>query len=434
MAVVGAGLSGLAAARHLQDRGRHPVVFEATGRVGGRQRSSELGGTIVEEGAVFFGKQYPNLWRRIRAAGLEGELKTYHAMRMRTLEAQRAGTTCRPRSRVTTTQLAALRRVLPRREKVKLVQMTAEILPRGGELRAMLGNEVSSKWLRRLDAVPAAHWLEAKVGPRFTESFASPIMESLSFADASEWSALGALMLMTFSATPRLHAIVGGNDRIAAAIAEPLEVRTGTSITAISPDPGGVGVEADDGSRSFTSRFNDVVVAVPGPVAASLLHGELAEVVSCIRYSSSVVPAIVTDSPLDVPAVSFYEADSSNHISGLAVERPCADGPILCFANVRSPLREELIDADDDRALDVLSDTVERATGVRPIPKASKVIRWRHSIPVGEPGMLQHQARIRGLVGGVPHLELAGDYLVSPSQEGALVSGARAAAALIERG
>lgn len=45
--------------------------------------------------------------------------------------------------------------------------------------------------------------------------------------------------------------------------------------------------------------------------------------------------------------------------------------------------------------------------------------------------MRQRQHRIRDLAAGVAHLELAGDYLVSPSQEGAMVSGSRAADSLL---
>jgi predicted NAD/FAD-dependent oxidoreductase len=259
----------------------------------------------------------------------------------------------------------------------------------------------------------------------------SPIVEALSFADAKEWSALGALMLMTFSTTPKLSAILGGNDRIARGIAEGLEVRTGTSVTGIAPDSGGVTVEMVDASSTFTLRFRDVVVAVPGPVAANLLHGELAEAVAAIRYSSSVVPAIVTDSPLEVPAASFYEADGNNAISGLTIERPLADRPILCFANVRSPWREEVLEGSDSDAIELLTEVIERGTGVCPVPKASKVIRWRNAVPVGEPGMLERQEHIRKLAACVPHLELAGDYLASPSQEGALVSGATAASSML---
>ncbi len=54
IAVVGAGLAGLAAAEAVAAAGHEPVVFEARDRVGGRVHSRELGnGAVVEMGAEF---------------------------------------------------------------------------------------------------------------------------------------------------------------------------------------------------------------------------------------------------------------------------------------------------------------------------------------------------------------------------------------------
>jgi monoamine oxidase len=54
VAVVGAGLAGLAAADALATAGIEPVVLEARDRVGGRVHSRELdNGAVVEMGAEF---------------------------------------------------------------------------------------------------------------------------------------------------------------------------------------------------------------------------------------------------------------------------------------------------------------------------------------------------------------------------------------------
>ena len=75
--VVGAGLSGLAAARAIADSGREVVVLEARRRVGGRLLSATLGeGVIVDVGAQWAGDDHERV-RRL-AADLGVELFPHH--------------------------------------------------------------------------------------------------------------------------------------------------------------------------------------------------------------------------------------------------------------------------------------------------------------------------------------------------------------------
>lgn len=71
MVVVGAGVSGLAAARKLAEAGLRVVVLEASERVGGRIFTVREGGTPVELGAEFVHGRPQVLWDLIDEAGLE---------------------------------------------------------------------------------------------------------------------------------------------------------------------------------------------------------------------------------------------------------------------------------------------------------------------------------------------------------------------------
>lgn len=56
--IIGAGLSGLTAAYHLQSKGYKVAVFEANGKVGGRCKSDYIDGFILDRGLHFFQKGY----------------------------------------------------------------------------------------------------------------------------------------------------------------------------------------------------------------------------------------------------------------------------------------------------------------------------------------------------------------------------------------
>src|SRR3954452_10192411 len=56
VAIIGAGLSGLVAARRIAAAGKRPIVIEARDRVGGRLLNEEIGdGKVVEVGGQWIG-------------------------------------------------------------------------------------------------------------------------------------------------------------------------------------------------------------------------------------------------------------------------------------------------------------------------------------------------------------------------------------------
>jgi len=69
--VVGAGLSGLAAAKMLEKNGLSTIILEAQNRIGGRVHSVEVDGTIVDLGGQWVGPTQDKLLGLIKEFGLE---------------------------------------------------------------------------------------------------------------------------------------------------------------------------------------------------------------------------------------------------------------------------------------------------------------------------------------------------------------------------
>ncbi len=69
--VVGAGISGLAAAYRLKAHGLKPLVIEQSDRVGGRMRTDRIGGYNIDAGVTLLGRRYRRMRALVREVGLD---------------------------------------------------------------------------------------------------------------------------------------------------------------------------------------------------------------------------------------------------------------------------------------------------------------------------------------------------------------------------
>ncbi|MGW3042537.1 NAD(P)/FAD-dependent oxidoreductase [Kitasatospora sp. NPDC001159] len=252
--VVGAGLAGLVAARALTGHGLTVQVLETTDRIGGRMATRELDGFRLDDGSHLLNTAFPELRRTLDLDRLDLRKLTPGVLVHSAGRRYRAGD-----PQLTTARQAATR------------------APLGSPLdKARLGS-----WLGRIATTPAVR-LQARpettaaralaghgLAPRTVDGFLRPLLSALLSDPTLGTSSRIADLVLRSYARGRLCLPADGIAAVPAQLAAALPVgtvRTGVQVTSISAD----GVETLTHGRIGALA---VVVATDARSAAELLPG-----------------------------------------------------------------------------------------------------------------------------------------------------------------
>lgn len=390
IAVLGGGISGLAAAYHLGRCGHEVVVFEARLRPGGNIRTEEVDGCRVEWGPNGFLDNEPATLELVAELGLEGRL-----VRARDTAARRF------------VYRAGRLREIPRKPPHFL---TSDLLPLGARLRALLepftprpepnhDESVHDFARRHLGRGVAEVLVDAMVTGvfagdprRLSLKSAFPKLHAL---EAEHRSLLLGAKGRGFGPPGTLTSFDHGLQVLVDALAERLEVRTSAELTAL---PEG---------------YDRVVCTLPAPRAAGLLPPELGELVRRIPTAPVAVVALVVDQPVDVPDAFGFLVPRGQ---GLRILGTLYDSSIfphrapagrrlfrVLVGGRRDP---EAVSLPDDELLALVSRDLRTAWGFAPEPRAVRIIR--HPL-----GIAQYEIGHGELIGRItaacpPGLRLAG--------------------------
>lgn len=387
--VVGAGMTGLAAAHELAAAGVDAVVLEKGDRVGGPLRSAPIDGVRVEEGADAFLVRVPWAADLAGAVGLDlvhpaaGSALLYAGGRLRPLP---TGTVLGVPS-----SLASVREVLSPR----------------GLARAALDRVLPPS---RLPADPSVGALvRARLGGQVVDRLVDPLLggvyagsaDGLSVAMTAPALAERQRSLLATAAARRPAASSGpvfaspaqGLGALPAAVAAGLDVRTGRTVTGLERTARGWTLLTGPAGRQDTVDADAVVLAVPAAGAARLLAGHLPDaLLPSVAYASVAIVTLAYPPGTETPAHSGVLVAPSAGTAVKAVtfvgrkwDHP-ADAPVIVRASVgRYGHEADLRLADDDLAARAARE-VAAIAGVRGPVRASRVSRWGGALPQYPPG------------------------------------------------
>lgn len=453
VAVVGAGIAGLAAAFFLRDVPCRVTVLEGSPRLGGKLSVSEIAGAAVDEGAEALLARRPEGTGLAAAAGLAGQLVW-------------PGTTAAriwSRGRM---------RSLPRRQFMGVPADLTELAASGlvspaGLARARQDLDLPATW--RDGDVPVAGYVAARFGQEVVDRLVDPLLagvyagraEDLSFeatlpalaAESGRHASLAAAAAALLpppagderagppgtgpagnhgtsppgTGTPPVFTTLAaglGTLPGAVAAASGACVRTSAMVRGLARVAGGWRLTVGSAHDEEYLLADAVVLAAPATPVARLLAGvpgatAAATALQEIRYASMAIATLA------YPTAAF-----PGTLEGSGYLVPAADGrPVkaVTFSTVKWPhLRdaaaglaivrcslgrigeEALLQSADEELAAAAAADLAAATGARGAPVASRVTRWGGGLPQYTVGHLDRVARIRAAVAGQPGLAVCG--------------------------
>ncbi|TQM77960.1 oxygen-dependent protoporphyrinogen oxidase [Saccharothrix saharensis] len=416
VAVIGAGIAGLAAAHELARAGREVRVFEAADHVGGRMATRHESGFAIDTGAEQVSTRgYPNTWELLRRLGVEDVPKIG-----RQLGVWRDG-----------------------RVRRGLAHPLGLVTGAGLPVRARLDFARATRGLGALDtARPEA----SRAGRATVAEFCAPhhrdVLEYLCqpvvsgfFGWRPERSAAAPFLALLDAIGPATawRTYAGGMDVAARALAAPLDVTPSFPVREVLAGPGYARITGPGGEF----RVRAVVLAVPAPTARALyVNPPLHE--RRFLDACSFTPMVKAHFMLDhrpepdvyllavprseSPSVSVVLFDHLKHPD----RAPAGRGLVTVIANPLVALA--MLEAPDDEVVSALAAEAERfVPGLRAAVTGSVVHRFRHGLPEATPRALALRGEFASGLGGV--VDYAGDWVsLSPYSEAAVRSGRAAAA------
>jgi oxygen-dependent protoporphyrinogen oxidase len=442
IAIVGGGISGLAAAYFLRDSGASVIVLEGSPRLGGKLAVSQVAGVAVDEGAEALLARRPEGTGLVSAAGLAGQL-------------------VQPGTTAAGIWSRGELHPLPRRQffgvPADLDELgRSQILSAAGLARAR--GDLDLPATARTGDVSVASYLSARFGTELVDRLVDPLLggvyagrsQELSFEATLPGLARAARQHRTLSgavssllpspapaseagaaaapgavrAAPVFTTLAGGLGTLPPAVAarSGALVRTGAMTRGLARTASGWRLTIGSARSPEHLDADAVILALPGRPASRLLAADSPDAAAALDEIGYASMAVVT---LAYPQTAFPRPPEG---SGYLV--PAVDGravKAVTFSTVKWPHlqaagrpvvivrcsvgrvgEEALLQRDDAELTAIAGGDLAAATGVRGDPVDTRLTRWGGGLPQYTVGHLERIARIRAGVGAQPGLAVCG--------------------------
>ena len=444
VAIVGAGITGLAAAHRMATRFDDVFVdvLESSDRVGGIIRTEHRDGFLIEHGPDAFITNKPGAVELCDELGFSGELIGTNNLYRRSLVV-RNGRPLRipegfmlmapsqPTAILTTPILS-----IPGRLRL----LAEAVMPRRREngdeslasfVRRRFGRETLDRLVQPLiggiyTSDPEKLSLLATL-PRFIDmerDYGSVIRGTLAQRESDVSVGSGARYGLFATPTGGLERLI---DKLTAVLEQSGRVNLQTDVVAMRVEPN---VPHDGWMLSLKSRakgasahveYDAVILTTPAYVSSKLLDtvgsGHLAAELKTIDYASTVIVTTahrLTDfsHPLDafgmvVPAKENRRVLAVSFASRKFADRAPADH-VLLRSFIGGALQPDLFDRSDDQLRQIVSSELQDLLGMKRQPQFSVVARHHNAMPQYHVGHLDRVAEIDRVTSDLPYLELAG--------------------------
>ena len=436
VAVVGGGVSGLAAAHRLSvllGPSARITVLESGSRVGGVLRTVELAGAAYDVGAEAFLARRPEVPALLAELGLGAELvhpgraapAVLAGGRVRPLPARTLmGVPSTAESLRGVVSDAALARV--QAEQGTAFDWSPGDDPTVGELvRSRLGQEVVA---RSVDPLLGGVYSGSadSLGLRAT---VPALAAALDAGAPGLLAGVAAALPPPQPGVPVFGALRGGYGVLLEALAAVVDVRLGARVVTVTRAASGWDVMV--GGR--TEAFDAVVLAVPAPELARLL-GRTVEVelasVAVVGLAYQELPELPDTSGLLVATGEPLHAKAFTHSSRKWPH--LANGPVLLRASLGRFGQTAVLDRADDELVALVRADLRAVHGISAVPLDAVVQRWTDGLPQYGPGHPGVVSRLEAAVATLDGLEVAGSLLHGVGVPACIGTGRAAAARVAE--